>query len=467
MQRFNLFSVLVDNPSANTYEGSIQLKKIVAGKQVDASIVETVYLAPYSSRWVQFYPYIKSDWDNWEVSWGTSSSAGQSGAGSFMPPTARAGKPAAVLLEDPDGIPQGAGAIKRLPDNLFPPLSTATDCLAAIVLDHLPRWDTARQRSFLEWLKRGGRVFLLQTDDGKPLEFGGELQSLNAAGAERRIGSGFVYRIDRTRRQLDLPFVETVVAGKWKPATGPTAEVVVVEAPVTGSAEDTNQSPAVGYQFSNFKWEVEGTILTQLKRMSNPDHSWVLIFLLGLIYLGLLCPGCYAIGQKYGGDYRKTFGFLLATVAVFSVLFLFIGRRGYDEVTVVHSLAIARQQPGGTLDVTQWSNAFVVAGGDDTQSHAGTSRIYSSCQDHEISVRRNSKRRRCASAGRYAPLFVASLFSPWHRSGRADRRGSRRMVDQAGSNPCGSHCARHLKGGRLAARAGPGQFQVAQGEGIS
>ena len=69
MQRFNLFSVLVDNPSANPFEGTIRLKKLVAGKQVDAIIVETVYLAPYSSRWVQFYPYIKSDWDTWEVSW--------------------------------------------------------------------------------------------------------------------------------------------------------------------------------------------------------------------------------------------------------------------------------------------------------------------------------------------------------------------------------------------------------------
>ena len=383
MQRFNLFSVLVDNPTANPFEGTIRLKKVVAGKQVDAVIVESVYLAPYSSRWVQFYPYIKSDWDNWEVLWGPSESGGQGAAGSFSPPNARSGKPAAVLLEDPDAIPQGAGAIKRLPDNLFPPHSTATDCLAAVILDHVPRWDTARQRSFLEWLNRGGRVYLLQTQDARPLEFTGELLALNKTGEEQRVGSGFVYRLDRTRRQLDAPFVETVVAGKWKSAAGSSAEAVIVEAPVSTNPEQTNQNAHVGYQFSHFKWEVEGTILAQLKRMSNPDHSWALIFFLGLVYLGMVCPGCYAIGLKYGGDYRKTFGFLLATVAVFSLLFLLIGRRGYNEVTVVHSLAIARQQPGGSLDVTQWSNAFVVAGGDYTLAHAGTSRIYSSCQDQE------------------------------------------------------------------------------------
>src|SRR5260221_11797437 len=54
LQRFNLFSVLVDNSSATPFEGTIQLKKSVAGKQVDARIEEPVYLAPFSRRWVQF-----------------------------------------------------------------------------------------------------------------------------------------------------------------------------------------------------------------------------------------------------------------------------------------------------------------------------------------------------------------------------------------------------------------------------
>ena len=428
MQRFNLFSVLVDNPSASPYEGTIHLKKLVAGKQVDAIIAESIYLAPYSSRWVQFYPYVKSDWDNWEVSWvaggtsatgGTGASAGAAasrqsgGAGSFSPPNARPGKPAAVLLDDPDAIPQGAGAIKRLPDNLFPPHSTATDCLAAIVLDHVPRWDTARQRSFVEWLKRGGRVYLLQTQDAKTLEFTGDLSPLNAAGDEQKIGSGFVYRVDRTRKQLDAPFVETVIAGKWKPSTGPSVETTVVEPPVTFDAEATNQNPAVGYQFTNFKWEVEGTILAQLKRMSNPDHSWALFFLLGLVYLAMVCPGCYVIGQKYGGDFRKTFGFLLATVGIFSLIFLIIGRRGYNEVTVVHSLAIAKQQPGGTLDVTQWSNAFVVGGGNYTLAHAGTGRIYSSCQDQEA-VQREIRNGADAHLLADIPPFSSRPFS--HRA---------------------------------------------------
>src|SRR5207248_2104431 len=118
--------------------------------------------------------------------------------------------------------------------------------------------------------------------------------------------------------------------------------------------------------------------------MSNPNHSWPVIFFLGLLYLGSVFPGCYLVGQKYGGDFRVTFGCLLGTVFLFSLVFLFVGRRGYNEVTIVHSVAVARQQPGGsTLDVSQWSNAFVVEGGDYHLEHAGTSRVYSSCQDQE------------------------------------------------------------------------------------
>ncbi|MBI3862042.1 MAG: hypothetical protein HY290_09115 [Planctomycetia bacterium] len=376
-QRYNVFSVLVDNSSGNPFEGEVRLKKLVAGKQVDAQIVESVYLAPYSSRWVQFYPYVKSDWETWEVSWG-------SGPGSsFAPPNPRSGKPAGVLLVDPDAIPESAGSIKRLPDNLFPPHVTATDCLAAVVLDHAPRWDPARQRSFLEWLKRGGRVYLLRTLEGKALEFTGDLQVLNGEAEWQRVGSGAVMRVERTRRQLDVPFVQRVVEEGSRLAGDDSAAAAVPEKTPVG--EDEAITPQdYGYQFANYKWDPETTMLTHLKELSNPDHSWVMIFFLGLVYLGTVFPGCYLIGQRYGGDYRITFGFLLGAVGAFSVVFLLVGRRGYNEVTVIHSVAIARQQPdGGTLDVTQWSNAFVVEGGDFELSHPGTSRIYSSCQDNE------------------------------------------------------------------------------------
>jgi hypothetical protein len=376
VQRFNIFSILIDNPSANSFEGEIRLTKMVAGKQVDAPIAETVYLGPYQSRWVQLYPYVKSNWETWRVSWGTSAGT------SFDPPEPRLGSPAAVLLDDPDGLPQTGGvvAIKRLPDNLFPPHVTATDCLAAVVMDHVPRWDPARQRSFLDWLKRGGRVYLLKTTDGQPVEFTGEFQVLNGTADRSRVGSGSVFRVDRTRRQLDAGFVKLVVEQDAPLAGGEEPDATQKPEP---TVEDPD-SPLYGYQFSHMKWDPESALLSHLQKMSNPNHSWGLIFLLGVMYLGTLFPGCYIVAWKFKGDIRYTFGFLLAGVLLFSLVFLLVGRRGYNEVTVVHTVALARQQPdGATLDVTQWSNAFVTEGGDYNLEHSGTSRIYSACQDRE------------------------------------------------------------------------------------
>ena len=377
-QRFNLLSVLVDNPAANPFEGTVELHKLAGGKPVDAAIVEPVYLAPYSSRWVQFYPYIKSDADAWEVAWGTEKLS------RYNFSSARVGKPAVVLLDDPDSIAQSAGSVKRLPANLFPAHSTATDCLAAVVLDHVPRWDPARQKAFMEWLWRGGRVYVAQAADGQFPVFTGELQSLNTDAPRRRIQSGFVHRIQRTRRQLDAVFVEQVLATVEDPGDGSVADLPTADTTKPAETPAVTNDPLADYGFINYRWDPEATLLTNLKELSRPDHSWVLIHFLAWTYLGLVFPGCILIGRRYRGDFRITFGFLLGTVLLFSLAFMAVGRRGYNESTVVHSLAIARQMPGGIFDVTQWSNAFAVNGGDYSFTHDGAGRIYSSCQEFEM-----------------------------------------------------------------------------------
>ncbi len=235
LQHFNLFSVLIDNPLANPFEGTIELRKLaMGGRPVDAVLIEPIYLAPLSSRWVQFYPYVKSDWEAWEVSWGSG------GNSKMTPPTVRSGPRASILLEDPDAIPQSTGAIKRLPANLFPPHSTATDSLASVVLDHVPRWDPARQKSFLEWLRRGGRAYLLQNVDGKFPEFAGELGMLNGRRAKTRFGSGAVYRVERNRRLLDASFVERVIVAGVEPGSPAADEVLPVDPSKGADSDDEN-----------------------------------------------------------------------------------------------------------------------------------------------------------------------------------------------------------------------------------
>jgi hypothetical protein len=365
--RFNLLSLLVANSSSEPFDGRLQLQKSVARLPVDAPLVETVYLAPYSSRWVQFHPYAKFDWEEWTVSWGPAA------AGSFSLTHPRQGKPACVLIEEAGALEAGGAGLRRFPENLFPAHLTAMDGLASVVLDHAPHWEEGRQRAFLDWVKNGGQVHLLRDQQGRYPRFTGELQELNAALPRSRLGCGVIQHHERDRRAVDLFYVEQILVPGRDPA-----EAVTAASAAPAIAPAVNDDPLF-----NGAWELDDSLLTALKKMSRPAHRWIVIHLLSLAYLALVYPGCYLIARRYKGDYRVVFGALLGIVAVFSLALLVVGRRGYDERTALYSVAIARLTPKGDFDVAQWSNAFAVDGGDYTFSHPGRGRIYSTCQDEE------------------------------------------------------------------------------------
>jgi hypothetical protein len=373
-ERFNLLSVLISNTSPQSFDGRVELRKSVNGLVVDAPIVETVYLAPHTSRWVQFFPYMKLDWEEWRVSWGPAD------PGSKDLPKPRQGRPACVLLEDPDVFSMSGGDIKRFPTKLFPVSLTGTDGLHSVVLDHSPRWEEARQRAFLDWLRNGGQVHVVQTRDGAFPEFTGPLKVLDVPGSPHRVGLGMVYRHERDRRRLDKTFVDQVIVSGRS-----TAEVAAAQALTSTSEPKPGKDAelADSSTFFSMQWDGDGPFLSTLRKMSRPDHTWILIHLLSLLYLLLVFPGCYLLGKKRAGDYRAVFGMLAGVIVFFSLAFLFVGRRGYGERTVVYSAAIARATDDGRCDVSGWSNAFVVDGGAYTLSHAGTGRIYSSCQSDE------------------------------------------------------------------------------------
>lgn len=372
-RQFNLLSLLVSNPSTEAFDGKIELHKTANGRRIDAPLVETVYLAPHSSRWVQFHPYCKLDWEEWSVSWE------KPRAGRYDLPRPRPGKPTCVLLDESDTLSVGPLPIKRFPENLFPVSTTATDGLAAVVLDHVPRWEEGRQRAFLDWVRLGGEVHLLHSLQKDYPHFTGTLRVLNGEAPRQHVGVGVVHRHPRERRELDAPFVEKVIiAGR-----GP--EGLSGGAALTSAVPDDDVEESADPM--SYQWETDTSVLNALKKMSRPDHNWWLIHLMSLVYIGLIFPGCFTIGRKRGGDYRFVFGGLLTIVATFSMAFLIVGRRGYGERTSVHAVAIARVMGDGRCDVSQWSNAFVVDGGDYELAHAGTGRIYSTCQDQEA-VRR-------------------------------------------------------------------------------
>ncbi|MBM4076686.1 MAG: hypothetical protein FJ267_13735, partial [Planctomycetes bacterium] len=155
LNRFNLLSVLVNNPTPQPFDGEIKARKTLGGAGfVDAPVVERVALAPESRpTWVRFYVYVGGDgWgqstvnEQWRITWGRGES--------YDVPVPRVAKYQRVVLADSSGISRKMGdmsqaAFKQMPEELFPAFVTATDALQVVVIDHEPRQWTPGQKEAL------------------------------------------------------------------------------------------------------------------------------------------------------------------------------------------------------------------------------------------------------------------------------------------------------------------------------
>jgi hypothetical protein len=372
--RFNVVSILLSNPSETPFEGRLQLRRFYGNTSVGAVLEEPVFISPYATRWVQFYPYVMSAGEEWTLIWGR----GGRERSTLNPPGK--GEPALVLLEDPSSLIQGGRGLKRFPDNLFPPHVTATDGLQAVVLDHVPRWEQSRRQAFLDWLHGGGIVHILHGADGRFPQFPAALADLNSPLDVQRVGAGYVFRHARDRNGVDGDFLHRAVLRQTAPQQAVADEIDGGNR--AGRRSGRANTDADAYDYSYGQWEGDLNLFTKLKSLTQAHHNWALIYLLSFVYILCIFPGCYLLGWKRV-DYRLTFGALLATVAVFSLAFAQVGRRGYGEATAVHSVAIARALPDGYYNVTQWTNVFVTGGDDYLLEHGGTGRVYSTCQQAE------------------------------------------------------------------------------------
>lgn len=124
------------------------------------------------------------------------------------------------------------------------------------------------------------------------------------------------------------------------------------------------------------------SFLAQLKEMTKPEHNWILLHVMFWVYIALVFPGCYLLGKQWS-DFRVVYAGLLGSVTVFSLLFSYVGQRGYGEASAVHSLVIAKSLPEGKLDVSSWLNVFVTNGADYEIRHNASGVLYSTCNDHE------------------------------------------------------------------------------------
>ena len=381
--RFNVLTVMVTNPTPVQFTGEIRLRKTLGGAgTVDVPIVETVTLSPSSQKLVQFYPYISTDTnyngtilEQWHLSYP---------GGSVEVPSPRVAKYQRVILDDPNSVMARAGAVKfHFSDAMFPPFVTATDALQVVVLDHVPRWEESRRQAFLDWLYLGGTLIILQDSSGKFPDFSGPMSVLKTPLDDQNLGSGRIVKISKTRSEFQEFDYRQICAGLPKnyfPVNVADKSDDILDQPDT-EEEQTRQVQSYGYSDATDPYK-SNVFLSQLKNMTKPEHNWTLLHLLFWSYIFLIFPGCYLLG-RYWTDFRVVYAGLLGTVILFSVLFSYVGQRGYGESTAVHSVAVARPLGDDQMDVSTWSNIFVINGADYDIRLNGSGTLFSTCNDHE------------------------------------------------------------------------------------
>ena len=347
-ERINLLSVLVDNPAADPYNGDATVYQgDPTGKRVGSLIAQPLYLAPFASRWVQFYVYVTSDRDDWTLE--------MAKRGHRLDPPDLAA-PARVYLLDPDAVSVRALDAKSFPEDLFPPSVSATDGLDSVLMDHAPRWEPLRRQAFLDWLRRGGTVHVFAGPDGHYPTFTSELAVLNNDGAPRqRVGAGLVVRHTEEGQR---PSEKALAAEGFPPLS--------LERP----------------QNRYYMASPEAGRLQTLTRLVQPKHSWPLIYLVLVLYGALVVPVNWLLSRKWR-DFRAPLAFFLICVLSATVLLTIIGRRGYGETQKQLSVAVARQLDDGVYDVTHWTNVFMTSGGQYLLAYPGDYGIYSSGQSIE------------------------------------------------------------------------------------
>lgn len=361
-------SVLIANNTPYEFEGRLSLTKLVqSNKPIDASITRDVYLGPTSRRWVQFVPYVVSDWEQWRLTWGHAKDQ------QYDIPTPQMGERATVLLYDPDDLQLAGGVLRRFPINLFPSSVTATDGLRGMAFDRTPDWQGARRQAFLDWLRLGGRVYLLQDEQGRFPVFPDSLNELNGRGERFLVGAGIVERIPSTVRELEPDFVKQQMLAE----TPRTPEERRYERYRT-SPQYSGTAPLI----SHSGWDRDTQMFIDLRSIARFARRWWVIYVLSFLYLLALFPLCFRVGRE-AKDYRWMYVVLASSVGLFTFGFASLGKLGASERNRARSVAVAQQLGEGVYDVTQWTCVGVRAAGDYEVAHSGSGRIYSTSQDIE------------------------------------------------------------------------------------
>lgn len=371
---FNLLTLGVQNLSNEPFEGTLRCRRLLSatGGWSGAELLQKIYVGPLTVRIVQFYPYMLDEGEEWEIRWGDGLED------SFVTERPQLTGGARVMFNDPiksSGIQQG---LKGFLESWFPVNVVATDALRLAVLDHEPRWEATRRDVFRDWLFRGGILHVLKESGGNYPKV--PVPELNIEPRPSRFGAGRVYWHDRTRDELNRPYIyETMYS---------TSQDLVAVVDRKGASFDIDPTSTEfirrddEFYEAYAEWDSDRLIPTRLKEFLRPNHEWPMIYLLAGVYLLMLFPGGYLLVRS-GIDYRYSLLTLVLVVAGFSWVFSVMGARGYGESTSTNSVATARQLPDGHWDVEQWNSLFVTSGGDYSVGAAGEFPIFSTVENVE------------------------------------------------------------------------------------
>ncbi len=364
--QFNPLSILLDNQTEDAIDAAISLQQVTAGgKPLGAKYSEQTFIAATGRRWVQFYPYIGQDYQNeWQLTVYDGDKYVDHPIGkAFLQARAVAQKDTAdekawpqVVLLGEDAVRNLPASVKFLPENIFPPYVSATVGLHTVFLDHEPDWELPRQQAFASWLKLGGQVHLLHDSRGEFPRFSGVLAELNQPLSRYNFGQGVVVRHAIRRSALTEQIVKAAVVNEVSKGRDPFLEDEL------GKQNQAAQGRGLNNLIPIDSWATNETLFRGMRDLTQPEHSWWLIFFLALCYIGLIFPGCFLISKQKDRDFLSTYGAIVGLAVLFSLLFLVIGRRGYDETTSLQTLAVARAEDNQHWDVFQWNTLFVTSG---------------------------------------------------------------------------------------------------------
>lgn len=343
--RVNLLSVRVFNDSGIPFDGALRLERRGGvGGRIGAVQAQPLYVTPFTERWVQFPVLLPSGSGECELSWG------RSAFDRLILDIPREGSLAQVVLDMGRAVGSGKAPVRRFPADLFPATLAACESLHSVILDGVPRWEAPRRAAFMQWLQRGGRVMIVNDPDGRRPSFGGDLAALNVEGDTARVGGGYVWYQPTRLSQLRARDLVRMAAPELKKDTG------------------------------SYMSDFASPIFSLLRKRTAASHNWVVIYLLIALYVGLIGPVNGWVARRKS-DYRPALLLFGGCVLVFTLLFTFVGRRGYGEQANLRSVALAHSLGDGTYDVTQWGNAFVTRSGQYEIRHEAPNNIYASGQE--------------------------------------------------------------------------------------